>query len=288
MQFGTGEFTYRVDLSWKKLPEEWEWGWISGVACDSQDRVYIYSRSEYPLTIFDRNGQYLGKWGQGVLENAHGIFIDASDNVWLTDHTTHCVYKFDKIGQCVMIIGDPGKAAEISGKPFRAPTNVCIASTEEIFISDGYENYRIHKYSPEGKHLLSWGEEGSGAGQFALPHNVRIDKYDRVWVCDRENYRLQIFDLDGKYLTEWNDIQYPGAIHFDTKEEIVYIAEMDRQISIYTLKGELITQWGRLVQSDAPGEFLAFPHDIWVDSHGDLYATEVGENARIWKYIRQQ
>jgi hypothetical protein len=53
------------------------------------------------------------------------------------------------------------------------------------------------------------------------------------------------------------------------------------------LNGELITQWGGLVESNAPGEFLTFPHDIWMDSQGDLYVTEVGENARIWKYLRQ-
>jgi streptogramin lyase len=287
MQFGSGDFIYHVDLGWKKFPCKWEWGWVSGVACDSQDRVYIYSRSEYPLTIFDRNGEFLTAWGQGILENAHGIFIDLADNVWLTDHTTHCVYKFDQTGKCILVVGLHGKAADKPGEPFRAPTNVAIASSGEIIVSDGYENFRIHKFSPEGKHLTSWGEKGTGPGQFALPHNVRIDKNDRVWVCDRENYRIQIFDLDGHYLTEWKDIKYPGAIYFDPRVDVVYVAEMDRQVSIYTLNGELIAQWGGLVESNAPGEFLAFPHDIWMDSQGDLYVTEVGENARIWKYLRQ-
>jgi DNA-binding beta-propeller fold protein YncE len=239
------------------------------------------------LTVFDREGNFLEVWGQGLLENAHGIFIDWADNVWLTDHTTHCVYKFDKTGELILSLGTPGKMAENPGDPFRSPTNVATASTGEIFVSDGYENFRVHKFSPAGQHLLSWGEEGAGPGQFARPHNVRVDKYDRVWICDRENYRIQVFDLDGRFLTEWEKIQYPGGIYFDPKDDIVYIAEMDRQISIYSLDGELLTNWGRLTESSKPGEFLAFPHDIWADSYGDLYVTEVGEDARIWKYIRR-
>ncbi len=287
MLFGSGKYTYKLDPDWPKFPANIPWGWVAGVACDSQDRVFVYSRSEHPLAVFDREGNLIETWGADILEDAHGIYIDGDDNVWLTDHTTHCVYKFDATGELEMVIGTHGQAAKTAGDPFRAPTNLAIASTGDLFISDGYENYRVHKYSPEGEHLLSWGADGTGPGEFARPHNVRIDRYDRVWICDRENYRIQIFDLDGNFLTEWKDIQYPGGIYFDPHDDIVYIAEMDRQISIYTLEGKLVTQWGGLAASTAPGEFLAFPHDIWADSHSDLYVTEVGEDARMWKYIRQ-
>ncbi|MBL7162040.1 MAG: hypothetical protein ISS57_05485 [Anaerolineales bacterium] len=287
MILGSGKFTYKVAEVWGKLPAGWQWGWIPAVACDSQNRVYVYSRSDHGLVIFDRDGNFLEEWGADILRDAHGIYIDAEDNVFCTEHSTHCVYKFNRHGELVMTLGTPGVPAERDSDPFNLPTDLAIASTGEFFVSDGYGNKRVHKFSPEGELLLSWGESGDGLGQFALPHCVRVDKYDRVWVCDRENDRIQIFDTGGNFLTEWPGLRHPDTIFFDPNEDVVYIAEMERQVSIYTLGGELITRWGGGRESDRPGEFLAYPHGIWMDSHGDLYVGEVGLDGRIQKFVRQ-
>ena len=67
---------------------------------------------------------------------------------------------------------------------------------------------------------------------------------------------------------------------------MVYIAEMDQQISIYTLERELLSQWGGREKSEKPGEFIAYPHGIWGDSHGDLYVGEVQANGRLQKFVR--
>ncbi len=72
---------------------------------------------------------------------------------------------------------------------------------------------------------------GGSAGQFSLSHCVRIDRYERVWVCDRENRRIQIEDLEGNFLTQWQDLAKPDTIYFDPHEDVVYIAELERQIS---------------------------------------------------------
>ncbi len=287
MTFGSGKYTYEVVEGWGRLPEGWQWGWIPAVACDSQDRVYVYSRSEHPLIIFDRDGNFLDTWGDDVLQDAHGIYIDADDNVYCIERDTHCIFKFNAKGELVMTIGTPGEAGPNDGDPFRKPTDLAIASTGELFISDGYENARVHKYSPEGELLLSWGEWGEGPGQFALSHCVRIDKDDRVWVCDRTNDRIQIFDTDGNYLTEWTGLLKPDTIYFDPREDVVYIAELTQQVSIYSLAGELITQWGGAKPSDKPGEFLACPHGIWADSRGDLYVGQVQVDGQLQKLARR-
>jgi len=287
MIFGSGQYTYKVAAGWGKLPAGWRWGWIPAVACDSQDRVYVYSRSEHALVIFDREGHFLASWGEEILRDAHGIYIDPEDNVYCTEHSAHCVYKFNRHGELVMKLGTPGKPAEQDGDPFNQPTDLAIASTGELFVSDGYGNARMHKFSPDGELLLSWGERGNGPGQFALPHSVRVDEYDRVWVCDRENRRIQIFDTDGNFLTEWTGLQRPATIFFDPNEDVVYVAELDYQVSIYTLDGKLITRWGGGRESDEPGEFLACPHGIWVDSHGDLYVSEVGVDGRLQKFVHR-
>ena len=88
MRFGSGKYTYEYVPNWGKLPAGWSFGWIPAVACDSHDNVYIYSRSEHPLVIFDREGNFLDTWGEGVLQDAHGIYIDAEDNVFCTERNT--------------------------------------------------------------------------------------------------------------------------------------------------------------------------------------------------------
>ena len=288
MHFGSGDYTYDYLEGWGKLPEGWTWGWIPAVGCDSKDNVYVYSRSEHPLVIFDRDGNFLDSWGEGLLEDAHGIYIDADDNVYCTERETHCIFKFNARGEHVQTIGTPHQQGENDGDPFRLPTDLAIASTGELFITDGYGNARVHKYTPDGTRLLSWGSWGSGPGQFELSHNVRIDKQDRVWVCDRTNNRIQIFDTQGNFLEEWSDLLHPDAIYFDPNEDVVYVAELDQQVSIFTLGGALLAKWGGAQPSEKPGEFVACPHGIWADSHGDLYVTEVQADGRLHKYARQR
>ncbi|MCC9078214.1 peptidyl-alpha-hydroxyglycine alpha-amidating lyase family protein [Litorilinea aerophila] len=286
MPFGAGRYTYEVIEHWAKLPEGWTWGWIPAVAVDSRDRVFVYSRSEHPLVIFDTEGNFLDSWGEGILQDAHGIFIDAEDNVYCTERNTHCVHKFDRHGRLLLTLGTPGQQGAADGDPFRLPTDLAVASTGELFVSDGYGNARVHKFSPDGRLLLSWGEWGDGPGQFALSHCVRVDRYDRVWVCDRTNCRIQIFDTEGNFLDQWTGLAHPDTIHFDPHEDVVYVAELDQQVSIYTLEGELLAQWGGRCQSERPGEFRACPHGIWTDSRGDLYVGEVQTDGRLQKFVR--
>ena len=281
----SSEYVYRVVEGWGRLPSQWSWGTISAVACDSQDRVYVYTRGDHPLLVFDREGNLLASWGEGVVQMAHGIFVDAADNVYCTDRGAHCVYRFNHRGVVVMTLGTPGDPGE-DGQPFDQPTDVAVTSTGEWFVSDGYGNRRVHRFSPDGELLSSWGVEGDGPGEFALPHSVRVDHDGCVWVCDRSNNRIQIFDAGGKYLHEWADLRHPDTLCFDPTEEVVYVAELDYQVSIYALDGELITHWGRGESSVRPGEFLGWPHGICVDSHGDIYVSEVNAEGRLQKFER--
>jgi len=287
MIFGSGKYTYKVVEGWGKLPSGWKWGWIPAVACDSKDRVYVYSRSEHPLVIFDREGNFLDSWGEGILKDAHGIYIDSDDNVYCTERETHCVRKFNRRGELVMTLGTPDRPAPKDGDPFNKPTDLAISSKGDLFVSDGYGNARVHKFSPDGKLIKSWGQRGSGPGQFNLSHCVRIDRGDRVWVCDRENSRIQIFDTDGKFLTEWTGLLRPDTVYFDPKDDVVYIAELQYQVSVYTLDGKPITKWGGAKKSERPGEFLGYPHGIWMDSEGSLYVGEVQVDGHIQKFARQ-
>jgi hypothetical protein len=178
-----------------------------------------------------------------------------------------------------------------TGPPFHFPTNLAISPSGELFVSDGYGNARIHKFSPEGQLLLSWGEPGSGPGQFHIPHGIAVDREGIVYVADRENSRIQLFSPDGNYLMSWTDLARPCQVFIDVNGD-VYVAELGYRagmwpgtvapsddatggrISIFDRHGELIARWGGGENPCEPGDFFA-PHDIWVDARGDIYLAEV-------------
>ena len=69
-----GERQYELVEGWGKLPDGWAWGQVAGVACDSRDRVHVYTRTDHPYMVFDRNGTLLDH--QDNLDTAHSLFID--------------------------------------------------------------------------------------------------------------------------------------------------------------------------------------------------------------------
>ncbi len=253
IRMGSGRFTYEAQAGWAKLPKGWSFLEVVDVAVDAQDRVYVFTRGEHPLLIFDREGNLLASWGEGLFKRPHGITMGPKETLYLTDDGGHAVYQFTLDGKLLMTLGTPGKGAGfMSGQPFNQPTKVARdPKTGELYISDGYGNARVHKYTSDGKYLFSWGECGTDPGQFNLVHSVVLDRAGRVFVADRENHRIQIFDSQGKFLAIWNNIHRPCGLHIAGEgEELVYVGELappfpfsqnypnvGGRISIYDLKG---------------------------------------------------
>ena len=302
MQVGQDQFTYEVLVGWAQLPDGLSLGESPGVGVDSQDRVYVFNRSEHPMIVFGPDGEFLSSWGEGMFVRPHGLHVGPDDSLYCSDDIDHTVKKCSPEGELLMTLGTSGQPSDTgvedmdyrtiqdSAPPFNFPTNVALASDGSIYVSDGYGNARVHKFSPEGELLLSWGEPGSGPGQFNVPHGIAIDKQDKVYVADRENSRIQIFTSDGELLTEWTNVARPCHIFID--DQIVFTAELGfkvglfpgdtapssdppgGRVSIFNLEGELQARWGNGDHPDAPGDFYG-PHDICTDSSGDLYVGEV-------------
>ena len=95
------------------------------------------------------------------------------------------------------------RTVQRGGPPFNYPTNVALSPEGDIYVSDGYGNARIHRFSPDGRLLHSWGQPGAGPGQFNVPHGIAIDRQGIVLVADRENSRIQRFTPDGEFIDEW-------------------------------------------------------------------------------------
>ena len=293
---GSGKYTYTLDENWVNLPDGWEMP-AAAVAGDSQDRIYCFNRDpEHPIVVFDREGNYLSSWGAGLIAFAHAILLDPEDNVWLVDRNNHQVMKFTNDGTPLMTIGtkgfrsDTGVAADDlsstafqsvthGGPPFNMPAGIAFNPVGDIFIADGYANARVHKFNAQGHHIMSWGEPGTGDGEFNLPHGVWIDRQGRVLVADRENDRVQVFNQDGEHLNTWPTKLIGPALFCVDDDDVVYIPEHNGGlVSILTLDGELLAQWG--------SELHRSCHGIWVDSHKDLYVVMPGDWGRTRRVVK--
>ncbi|HVY06458.1 MAG TPA: peptidyl-alpha-hydroxyglycine alpha-amidating lyase family protein [Burkholderiales bacterium] len=298
MTLGSGKFKYEVIEDWAKLPEGWTFTDVAAVAVDHKDRVYVFNRGEHPMIVFDRDGQFLRSWGEGVFNRAHGLHIGPDESLYCTDDGDHSVRKCTLDGKVLLTIGIPGKPSPyMSGEPFHRCTHTALSPRGDIYVSDGYGNSRVHKYSPDGKPIKSWGEAGTGPGEFNIPHNLCCDPDGWVYVADRENHRVQVFDGDGKYETEWHNLHRPcGMVMEAKKNPLCYIGEIgptmpvNRQvpnlgprISIMDHAGKLLSRFGaEHAGYDRPDQFVA-PHGMAVDSHGDIYVGEVSFTA--WSQI---
>jgi DNA-binding beta-propeller fold protein YncE len=293
MLYGTGKYTYELVDGWAKCPEGFSFFDVCGLSIDSQDRVYILSRSAHPVMVFDREGNLLTSWGEGFFKRAHGTCVGPDGAVYCTDDKDHTVRKFTPEGNLLQVLGSKDQPSDTGyvqqprlaeslatirrgGPPFNRPTGVALSSSGEIYVSDGYGNARVHKFTPDGTLLFSWGEPGDAPSQFRLPHSIWVDKQERVWVVDRENNRIQIFNAQGEFLTQWTDLSRPTDIFIDD-EETVYVSELSprRGVSIFTIDGKLLARWSSQQEEDKETALFLAPHAIAVDSRGDLYVGEV-------------
>ena len=297
------DFGYTVNAGWRAYPDVFSWQEVAGVATDSRDRVFVFSRGEHPLMVFDRDGRFLAEWDASMFVRPHGLTIGPDNSVYCTDDMGHTVRKFSPDGKLLFTLGthatpsDTGSTSidfrtiKHAGPPFNYPTNLAVAPGGELYITDGYGNARVHKYSPDGELQFSWGEPGSGPGQFHVPHGIAIDREGVVYVADRENSRIQLFTPKGEFLSEWTDLARPSQVFIDRTGKF-YVAELGYRagmwpgttaptpdatggrVSVFDAKRNLIARWGGGDNPTAPGDFFA-PHDICVDSHGDIYVAEV-------------
>ena len=303
---GSGKFVYEADDSCVQVPAGLELGEAVGIAVDSQDRLFVFNRGgTQPVMVFDRDGAFVQMWGDALFVRPHGIFIGPDDSVYLTDDKDHTVRKFTPDGQLLMTLGTRGEASDTGvensnyrtiqhpGPPFNLPTNLALAPDGRMYVSDGYGNCCVHTFSPGGELLNSWGAPGQGPGEFQIPHGIGVDQAGNVVVADRENSRLQWFTPEGEFLEQWTDVARPDNVFLDNDDNL-YVAELGwhagtpdprpdetgGRVSIFSRDGALLARWGGGRTPYAAGDFIA-PHDIWLDSRGNVYVGEVTISAAV-------
>ena len=293
---GAGKYSYKVHEDWAHAPAHVDMK-PAAVAVGPQDRVYCFNRvAEHPVVVFDRDGNFVTSWGAGMFKFPHAIRFDDKGFVWLTDEHHQQFMKFTADGELLQTIGVKGARSDTGvpdedfssaawkkvthgGGPFNLPTDIAFAPDGSMFMSDGYGNARVHKFSADAKHLFSWGEPGKAPGQFNLPHGVWVDKRGRLLVADRENDRVQVFDLDGRLLEVWPTELIGPAFFYVDADDIVYIPEHNGgMISILTLDGERLARWGDPIHRSC--------HGIWCDSRSNIYVVQPGDWGRVRRIVQ--
>lgn len=293
-RYGYGDFVYEAVEDWGVFPEDAYVGNVPDACVDKDDNVFILLRNENPILELTADGKTTACWGKNMFARPHGIYIDDESYIWLADDTDHTVRKLDKDHNVLMTLGTEGvgsdtgiskprawKTIKQAAGPFNSPTAVCLDGDKNIYVADGYGNCRIHKFSPQGELLKSWGDIGDKPSCFAIPHSVAILD-DTLYVCDRQNYRIQLFDLDGNFKASWPGFYRPAKIVI--KDRIFFICENVREAIFNPIIPNRITvcdEYGTVLSHIegphryADGDPYHCTHGMAIDSQWNLYVCDI-------------
>ncbi len=305
---GVGQYQYELVTGWPKVEIA---GGIADVATDSQGRVYAGVRNRQPdgkpgnilgggghVLVLDRDGGVVATWDHQA-GSPHGVWINQNGEVFLADTGLHTITKHAPTGEVLLTLGTPGQPGQ-PGAPFNMPTHAMEAPNGDIFVSDGYGQNRIHRFSAQGEHILSFGSGDSvflprrfGTGptdgvpgtdpcQFNVPHDVYVDADSRVYVLDRENNRWQVFNANGEVESILEGLDHPNKIVLDADGNFNLVGVGG--VEIRTPDGTFVERWGE--KGDGPGQFIATVHGGWIDDEGAIYTAEAGFVNRLQKFVR--
>jgi sugar lactone lactonase YvrE len=319
---------YQTVEHYFQLPTDRAWGSTSAVEIDRDGRsIWVAERcgtnscagSELdPILKFDASGKLVKSFGAGMFIFPHGIFVDPTGNVWVTDGRAASaqeiekfpsakgkgdqVFKFSPEGKVLLTLGKAG----VGGNPPEAlfePNDVVTAPNGDIFVAEGHSGQnanaapgtvaRISKFSKDGTFIKSWGKLGSEPGEFRTPHGLAMDSRGRLFVADRGNVRIQIFDQNGTFLADWKQFSRPSGLFID-KDDNLYSVDSESNDSNHP-------GWrrGMRIGSAKDGSVRYFIPDpeknptstsaaegVAADGAGNLYGAEVGPKA-VKKYVRK-
>lgn len=279
---GQSAGSYRISTTWAQLPPGVEWGKVIAVACDDKDNVWILRRSEPSVLVLTADGKFVKSWGQGLFaQGAHFIHVDHDGFVWTTDNVDNTVYKFDQNGKLLMTLGKRGVAGDNTSRDlFDGPSSVAVAPNGDFFVTDGYRNSRMVKFSKDGTFIkVIGGVKGNAPGQFDLPHAVVVDAMGRLIVSDRNNKRVQILDQDGRFIEQWPDLNLvrPAGL-IAAADGTVYVSDTNPEGA--TIK---VVRNGKV--ASLIGGLDGLPHFIAMDRSGALYMADARVGGEIVKKL---
>ncbi len=313
VRIGSGPWTFELDESWGQLPPGMNYGFGCGIVVDSQDRVYVTSRSANPcVAIFSADGKLLETWSKDfgdrvgyspdqVAATAHGIYWSKEGNdefLYFTENVAGGpngtrlgarVYKTDLKGKVLYTIGNVETESPTAQKfDWANPTDVAVAPNGDIYVVDGYGSQRVSRFDKNFQHIKTIGSPGKEHGQFNTCHGVWISTLrdvPEVYIADRANGRYEVFTLDLDYQRTVSGDFIRNPCCFYQHKGHLYIPDLAGLVAIIDAADKPVATLGAESQGpkDGPDRFIA-THALTVDSHGNLYVLEWVPTGRVRKF----
>lgn len=299
---------YEVDPLWPQRPLDKPFGQTPGIAVDGRDQVWVFTRANPTVHLYDAAGKFQRAWGEEVFGPAfqklvaHHIKLDQQGQVWLADVGNHVIWQVSPTGKVLKTLGTPGEPG-CDETHLNKPTDMAITPQGDVFVSDGYGNARVVHFDAQGKFVKAWGKLGSAPGEFSLVHAIVVDSQGRLYVADRNNVRIQVFDQGGRFLDQWTNLIVPWGLWMMPKDEIwvcgcspmawretddcLSCPPKDQIFMKFAATGRVLQLWTTpkgVDGAEQPGD-LNWVHGVAVDSQGNIYAGDIiGKRAQ--KFVR--
>ncbi len=272
-----------VDKTWPIIPEDAVFGQVSAVDVDGQGNVWVLHRAgrewkepfpkdpiaEPTVFVFAPDGTLIKRWGAGRFIMPHGLSIDGSGKVWITDAGLEQVLRFSADGEEELVLGE-AQVSGTDGTHFGRPADVAFLG-ERVLVADGYVNTRIAEFSRDGRFVGEW-------GTFNIAHAIAADEA-RIFVADRENAQVQVFDHKGELMEQraTRGGNHPYAVRPIGDGRLAVLEGRDAQdrtraiVRIYAADGTL----ERSRDVGLPGTNMSLGHDLAITPDGHAYVADV-------------
>ncbi len=302
---GEGEYRYRVNREWARLPEGMTFGTTHGVVEDARGRIYIHHTGRPSTFVFEPDGTFVSAWGDAYSGGAHGMHLSVESGgefLYLSATSLGFVAKTTLDGDEVLRIPAPPRADIYDDGRRFVPTETAVAPDGTIYVADGYGQSWVHRFTPEGDYIDSFGGRGSEPGKLDNPHGIMLDTRrgePRILVSDRKNERLQYFTLEGEAAgTVEGMLRFPcTTVQW---RDLLFIPDLYGRMTILDADDSLVAHladwpdvwkregWPNLPASQWPLDRVSSPHDLHVDQGGSIYLVEwLSEGTgKVTKYER--
>ena len=262
-----GRQRYQVQRPWPD--ERFDPQGISDVTVMADGRVVALMRSAPQLIIFSPAGQITAQWTLPELVSGHYLSARPGGGLLVVDWDAHQVLAIDNTGQCLWRIGEAAKPEWMA--PFSHPTSAAEGADGRIYVSDGYGNFCLHRFTKDRTLQATIGCAGNAPGEFSTPHCVALDADGNTFVADRENNRIQVFNAEGVFQRTFGRVYKPMAVVLAPCGNLL-ITDQTPSLSLMSREGELL---GRCRTSGMYGHGLACAPD------GTIYVAEMMSDALV-------
>ncbi|MEP1766011.1 MAG: hypothetical protein ABJJ53_05115 [Sulfitobacter sp.] len=237
------------------------------------DNIVVLRRRMPELVMLAHDGTILNECADlPQFVCGHGLRSTANGQLIATDMDGHKVVLLD--AQMNEVARLDCKEHPALGRPFNHPCDCVRGPDGRYYVADGYGNSAVHIFSPDFRHLKTFGHAGRDAGEFSTPHSLIFDALGRLWVADRENNRIQQFDGEGNFLGQIERVYKPMALSLSS-DGMVLVTDQTPRLSAYDPAGKLV---GRC------RTFSTYAHGMAVHANGTIALAEMNPD-RVTLFI---